>query len=96
MGAPTVVDIKRVVRLIEHRLSISEGRGHLNHGLIALLASIFERLSFAVPSMDVLALKEFLFVRPGIIKTSLMSETLPDVVREGSILSTSLFFILAD
>ncbi|KAF8219132.1 hypothetical protein L208DRAFT_1448990 [Tricholoma matsutake] len=82
-GAPAVVDIKRVVCLIEHRLSHSEGRSHIGYGLIMLLTSILERLSLTMSSVDILSLKEFVFVRPGIIKTSLMSETLSDLVRDG-------------
>jgi nucleolar pre-ribosomal-associated protein 1 len=83
MGTPAVVDIRRVVCLIEHRLSHSEGRDQLSRGLLILLASILERLSLTMLPADVLALKEFVFVRPGIIKTSLMSESLSDVVRDG-------------
>lgn len=94
-GAPAVVDIKRVVCLIEHRLSHSEGRSHIGYGLIMLLTSILERLSLTMSSVDILSLKEFVFVRPGIIKTSLMSETLSDLVRDGRF-PTLVFLILAD
>jgi nucleolar pre-ribosomal-associated protein 1 len=83
MGTPAVVDIRRVVCLVEHRLFHAEGRDHLSRGLLILLASILEGLSLTMSSTDILALKEFVFVRSGIIKTSLMSESLSDVVRDG-------------
>jgi len=94
MDTPSVVDIKRVVCLIEHRLSRSEGRDYLTHGLLTLLASIMECLLSTMSPGDVLALKEFIFVRPGIIKTSLMSETLSDLVRERWFLTFATFFYL--
>jgi nucleolar pre-ribosomal-associated protein 1 len=79
----TVVDIKRVVSLIEHRLSQSEGRDDVVYALTMLLASILERSPSTMSSTSIFALKESIFVRPGIIKTSLMSATLPDLVRDG-------------
>lgn len=95
MGPATVLDIKRVFRLIEHRMRHSEGQDGLGHGLIILLASIFERSSSTMSSVDIFSLKEFLFVRPGVIKASLMSETLSNSIREGCLI-TFISVILAD
>jgi nucleolar pre-ribosomal-associated protein 1 len=82
MSALSIVDNKRVVCLIEHRLSHSDNRDYLTHGLLTLLASILERLPSTMSPGDILALTDFIFVRPGIIKTSLMSETLSNLVRD--------------
>jgi nucleolar pre-ribosomal-associated protein 1 len=95
MCPATVLDIKRVFRLIEHRMRHSEGQDRLGHGLIVLLASIFERSSSTMSSVDIHSLKEFLFVRPGIIKDSLMSKTLSNSIREGCFLMFP-FVVLAD
>jgi hypothetical protein len=96
MDTPSVVDIKRVVCLIEHRLSHSESRDYLTHGLLVLLSSIMERVLSTMSSGDTLALKEFIFIRPGIIKTSLLSETLSDLVREGRFLTFVTLTLLTD
>ena len=83
-GDPTVVDIKRAICLIEHRLSHSRGQDHfLINGLVLLLASIFERLSSTMSCADIFALKEYVFVHSEIIKTNMMSDSLLGVVRDG-------------
>jgi hypothetical protein len=83
---PTLVDLKRVIRLITLRLSSSEGRDHSLRALAFLLATILKRASSTLPSPDAVALKEFIFVNPGVIKSSLISDTLSDLALEGNFL----------
>ncbi|KAG5640903.1 hypothetical protein DXG03_006683 [Asterophora parasitica] len=78
---PNVVEARKAIFLICHRLS--SGSDNQTKGLLLLLAAILERASTILSQPDLTALKETLFARSLALKSSLTSDSLSDVVREG-------------
>lgn len=62
----------------------SQGRDPLTHGLLLLLACIMKIAKTVVGPMEFDALKNQLFVRPGIVKDSCVLDVVPDPIREGN------------
>lgn len=82
---PSIIELKRAVCLISHRLSGSIGRDNLINGLFLLLASILRCSSTALSITDFSDLKEFVFVHSRAISTNFTLESLSDIVCEGII-----------
>ncbi|RDB20241.1 Uncharacterized protein C14G10.02 [Hypsizygus marmoreus] len=79
----TIVELKRAVCLITHRFFVAIGNDDLTNGLFLLLSSIIKRSADILSPPDFMMLKEVVFVRSGVIRRSLISESLSDTVMEG-------------
>lgn len=82
---PNVAQVKGAICLICHRLAASEGRHDQVKGLFLLLALILKRSSVVLPVSEFAALKETIFVHSRVIKSSLISNSLSEPVREGKL-----------
>lgn len=66
-SAPTLAHLQRVICLIFHSLSASEGRDLVAQGLLSLLASIVNRSTSVLPPLETVALKEAIFVHSSVV-----------------------------
>ncbi|KAG6853529.1 hypothetical protein C0991_003449 [Blastosporella zonata] len=81
LGEPSLVEAKRAVYLIGHRLAcdvVSEAKG----GMFFLLALILKKASTTLPTDDFGALKAVVFIHSRIVKSYLRSGSLPHVIAE--------------
>ncbi|KIL65208.1 hypothetical protein M378DRAFT_162474 [Amanita muscaria Koide BX008] len=82
-SSPTLLDIKRMIRLISHGLGSSSSQDQYSHTLLLLLAMIVEDAGHELSDSDLDALKEELFLRQGNLKTLCVTEGVSAIMREG-------------
>jgi hypothetical protein len=83
---PTLVNVKRVISLISHRLTTSREEGTLARGLLLLLACVVERASSVFSAAQIMALKEAIFTHSEVIRSYLVSDSISSSIREGKAL----------
>lgn len=80
---PTLVELKKVIRLIGHRVKVEFGKDVTINGLYELLALVIKKAIVLMPMADAYALKELVFMRPGVFKDFMMLGSLSKTVQQG-------------
>jgi hypothetical protein len=93
-NAPTLVEMKRVVCLINHSLSASRDIPELTSGLVLLIASVCKRSALLLLAVDYAALKEYIFVHCSLIVDLCTTTDATDVVFQGISDSSRAWFFL--
>ena len=81
---PTLVELTQAVHFIMHAIVASRPRDEIIKAQLSIVASIFQRSKSVLPVNSLDSLKEFVFVRPGVLK-DLMMATLSNEIVQGNL-----------
>ena len=90
---PTLVDLTRVTHLVMHSIAASRSRDELVRAQLSIIASVFENSKTILPVNSLDSLKEFIFVRSGVLQDILMTTSSSEVLRGNHILMLSSRFL---
>ena len=92
---PTLVDLTRVTYLVMHSIAASRSRDEIVRAQLSIIASVFEQSKTILPVNSLDSLKEFIFVRSGVLQDILMTTSSSGVLRGNHILMLSFRFLKA-
>ncbi|KAF8812641.1 hypothetical protein BYT27DRAFT_7159048 [Phlegmacium glaucopus] len=80
---PTLVELTQVLHLVMHAIAASRPRDEIVRAQLSIIASIFQQSKNVLPVVSLDSLKEFVFVRPGILKDVMMTISSTEILLQG-------------
>jgi hypothetical protein len=77
------VQLKRAVRLLNHRLAASKDRDTASNDILLLLTAIMQKAKSTLSPIDLTILKEYVFHQSAPVRELCLTPFLSNVVREG-------------
>ena len=87
---PTLVELTRVTQLVMHSIAASRPRDEIIRAQLSIIASVFQQLKTILPGDSLDSLKEFIFVRSGVLQDIMMTTSSSEVIQGNHSISFSL------